>query len=212
MGRLVNGINGPIIGKVGTVIGSTYMGEHYIKAKSSTRKRRKRAKKVAANNDYFSDLHAYMKPLTLFIREGFKGYHPRMHAFNAAKSFNLRNAFDVVKKAKVFNPGKVQVSFGTLPLPADIRVVRTDPRTLQFTWDAGSTDGSRYDQAMLLAYDPKSAGNPKSRKMKLTGQFRNTGRDELIVESGKRYEVYIAFVAADRKSQSHSQYLGTIEP
>ena len=32
MGRLVSGINGPIIGKVGTVIGSTWKGKPYVKS------------------------------------------------------------------------------------------------------------------------------------------------------------------------------------
>jgi len=36
-GKLVNGINGPFTGTIGTIVGSSRYGEHYVKAKYKKR-------------------------------------------------------------------------------------------------------------------------------------------------------------------------------
>ncbi|WP_073237449.1 DUF6266 family protein [Pedobacter caeni] len=59
---------------------------------------------------------------------------------------------------------------------------------------------------MLLAYNVTN----KQAYHTITGQFRKTGNDLLHVptEKGLRYEVYIAFVSADRSRQSHMPIWG----
>src|SRR6478736_1305705 len=93
MGRLVSGINGPIIGKVGTVIGSTWKGKHYVKSVNSLPRSSKRGEYEKAYQSDFSILHYWLKPIIGFIRAGFNGYSNEVHAFNAAKSVALKNAF-----------------------------------------------------------------------------------------------------------------------
>jgi hypothetical protein len=63
-----------------------------------------------------------------------------------------------------------------------------------------SEGASQYDQAMLLAYDPVR----KLKEWNITGQFRSTGSDKLILDEKGSYHVYIGFVAADRSRQSAS--------
>ena len=208
MGRLVNGIHGPIHGKVGTVIGSSWKGEYYIKGRS-----RKRTKKRGAderrNQSYFASVHYWLQPVIDFLRAGFKGYAPRVEGFNAAKSYALKHAFASDTANKSLDPALVQVSYGDLPLPSDASVAKLNDCTLQFTWDTGVPVGAtEYDQAMLLAYDNIN----RQQSMKLTGQFRSTGTDTLTLldKTGLTYHIYIAFTAHDRSRQSHSVYLGTI--
>ncbi len=101
----------------------------------------------------------------------------------------------------------MKVSYGDLPLPNHITVKKTGANTLQFKWDGSDVaGGSRQDQAMLLAYDV----NNKAVFYNLTGQFRSTGKDTLVVDgsAGHTYQLYLAFTAADRSRQSASVYLG----
>jgi hypothetical protein len=208
MARYTEGINGPVRGKVGTVIGSSWKGIPYIKSRGKARTK-KVHKDEKANRDKFAEAQLWLRPLLDFVRQGFKGYTERVEGFVAAKSYLLRNAFEGVAPNRVIKPALVKVSFGRFPLPADITVGIVAPGRLQFTWDTKVADGlSADDQAMLLAYDIEH----ESAFYTMTGQFRKTGMDELVIakKAGITYHIYFAFVAADRSQQSDSVYLGTV--
>jgi hypothetical protein len=203
MARLITGINGPFIGKVGTVVGSSWLGIPYMKAKY---KRKKRAgKKEKENRSKFAMAHFWLQPLLKFVREGFKDFSPRSRGFNAAKSYLLKNAFEGEQPDIRINPALVKLSAGDLPLSGNITAEKSGPEKISFTWDKAEIRGSdRYDQVMLVAY------SIKDRKVfyNITGQFRNTGADTLSVYEGKTYHLWLAFTAADRSRQSDSVYLG----
>ena len=210
MGRLVAGIHGPILGKVGTVIGSSRRGVPYVKG--PYRKRTKVvSEKEIANRKKFALAQAWLKPLLDFVRVGFKGYSARSEGFVSAKSVLLNNAFEADGENRHINPALVQVSFGTLPLPASISAGHITADGLQFTWDPNVPDGAHAkDQVMMLAYDVEN----KVRFFNTTGQFRTTGADILPItktEGKKTYHLYASFISADRSRQSNSVYLGTRE-
>jgi hypothetical protein len=204
MARLINGINGPFIGKVGAVVGSSWKGIPYIKTASERTKRVSEDEKK--NREKFKKAQYWLQPLLDFVRQGFKGYTPTVEGFVAAKSYLLKNAIEKTDKGFFINPSLMKVSFGDLPLPDNIRVQLLDNTLLQFSWEEPNKN-HRYDQAMLLAYNiEKGKAN-----MKLTGQFRSMESDSLSLKHEPGiYHVYIAFVAADRSRQSHSVYLGEI--
>jgi hypothetical protein len=205
MARLVNGINGPFVGKVGTVIGSSWKGIPYMK--SLNKKRTKRAsEKERKNREKFAQAQHWLQPLIHFVRQGFKGYTPTVEGFVAAKSYLLKNAVEKTDTGFFINPSLMKVSFGDLPLPDNIRVELVDNIHLQFSWKEPNKN-HQYDQAMLLAYNIEKG----KVNMKLTGQFRSMESDSLSLKHQPgTYHVYIAFVAADRSRQSHSVYLGEI--
>jgi len=208
MGKLPFGINGPIQGKIGTVHGSSWKGIPYVKGPYKKRTK-KVSKPEAANRNKFADAQAWLQPLTLFVRQGFKGFTDTVEGFIAAKSYLLKNAFEGVQPDIHINPALALVSFGDLPLSNDIAVEKTAEGQLLFTWDASYVSGaSPHDQVMLLAYDIENAKAYHS----ITGQFRSTGADTLHIPvvAGKSYHLYFAFTAADRSRQSHSVYLGEI--
>jgi len=209
MGRLIGGINGPIQGKVGTVIGSSRNGIPYLKGPYKSRTT-KISKKEKENRSKFARAQFWLKPLLEFVREGFKDYSLKSQGFVAAKSYLLRNAFEGTSKDIIINPSLVKVSFGDLPLSGNITAKLTGKDKLQFTWDTDPVAGaSPYDQVMMLAYDIENA----AAYFNITGQFRNTGSDVLLVNAAKgiTYHLYVAFTAADRSRQSHSVYLGEIK-
>ena len=204
MGIITNpSLLGTVSGKVGNLVVVKWKDKTIIRETPEPRRTPVRETELR-NWSNFSILHHWLKPIIKFLRAGFNGYPGASHAFNAAKSVALKNAFE--GKPKVFNPALVQVSWGDLPLPANITVEKKDEKELWFSWDVTSDSSHPHDQAMLLAYDPVG----KNKVYEITGQFRNTGSDKLVLEEKGNYHVYIAFVAADRSRQSVSLYLGCI--
>ena len=197
---------GVVSGKVGNVVCAKWKDQMVIR--KAPRKRRSKPGELEKKNwSDFAILHHWLRPIISYLRVGFNGWPGRAHAFNAAKSLGLKNAFVGNKGERVLDPSLVQVSWGDLSLPSDITVSKTGDRELTFNWNATSSHHDQYDQAMLLTYDPET----RHRFIKLTGQFRNNGTDKLLIGHEGNYHVYIAFVAADRSRQSVSQYLGCIE-
>ena len=207
MARLNNGVYGPISGKLGPAIGATWKGQPYLR--SRPRKRgKKRGAREKLNQDKFSQAHYWLQPLLPYVRIGFRGYSSTVEGFNAAKSFCLKHAFTGEAAARQIDPSLVQLSYGDLPLPINIKMKRSGDYFLQFSCDKKNNGVNNNDQAMLLAYDSETGQN----KMQLTGQFRLSGADELELPQIKKqnYHVYIAFIAHDRSRQSNRVYLGKV--
>ena len=93
MGRYTSGINGPVLGKVGSVIGSSRRGVPYLKGPYKKRTK-KVSKKEMANRNKFALAQEWLKPLLPFVRIGFRGYSERSEGFVSAKSLLLKNAFE----------------------------------------------------------------------------------------------------------------------
>jgi hypothetical protein len=214
MAKLTNGIMGPLKGKVGTVVCSSWKGMPYVK--SLPRKRTKPAqKKEAANRQKFALAHQWLQPLLEFVRAGFKGYSDKVEGFNAAKSHLLKNAFEVKDGEMIINPALVKVSVGDLPLPENIVATKYGPNQIRFSWDTTNVHfwDNWYDQAMVLAYETEDGLTPLKQRLvnfELTGQFRHIGEHILGTPSAGTYHCYIAFVSADRSRRSDSVYLGTV--
>lgn len=209
MATIPNGINGPVIGKVGKVVGSSRNGVAYIKGPYKKRTK-KISKAESANRIKFAESQRWLRPLLDFVREGFKGYSQRSEGFVAAKSYLLKNAMESTGMDAKVNPALMQVSYGDLPLCENMAVEKMTDGQLKFTWDASPPSGGHpRDQAMLLAYDPQH----ESAFFVTTGQFRSAGEDTLYIDAreGRTYHVYFAFMAADRSRQSHSVYLGEVQ-
>ena len=201
MGKLPNGIHGPVRGKVGTIVGSSWKGIDYIKVKP--RKRSKiRAEGEKLNQDRFKALHQFLQPMLVFLREGFRGYAGTLEGFNAAKSYNLKHAF----RDGDLDPSLVLVSHGTLPLPENIQC-RLEGYDIEVTWDTDGVDPSnKFDQVMILVYEP----NSQQCRYSTIGEFRKTGKDVLKHVGRSEFHVYVAFKSHDRKRQSNSAYLGKV--
>lgn len=211
MATYTDGINGNFKGKVGTVIGSSWKGKPYMKSLHSPRTIPPH-KEEQRNRNKFGMAHRWLKPEEVkdFVRAGFKGYSPTVEGFLAAKSCLLKNSFTSDGEEMIIDPALAQVSYGNLPLPANICAVKIAPDEVQITWDAlGKNTEGACDQLMILAYDIEN-GEATSN---ITGQFRYVGTDTLEIPPAKperTYHIYAAFVAADRSCQSASVYLGTV--
>ncbi|HEX3081582.1 MAG TPA: DUF6266 family protein [Puia sp.] len=205
MGRLINGVNGQIQGKVGNLIGSSRNGIPYVKGPYKNRTKTI-SKKELLNRKKFAMAQAWLSPLLNFLREGFRGYSERSEGFIAAKSWLLKNSFTGAGENLQIDPALVKVSSGNLPNPKNVAVELTESGNLKFTWNPGEDVSFHADQVMMVAYDVENAIAFSI----TTGQFRSAGSDLLQVGrmNNKSFHVYAAFNAADRSRQSDSIYLG----
>jgi hypothetical protein len=204
MARLIAGVNGPISGKLGTAVAATWKGRPYLRSLPTRNLKTKPAESPAKTK--FKTLHNWLQPLLDYVREGFRGYSETVEGYNAAKSYNLRNAFVLEKEKWVLDPSLLLVSHGDLELPENIGCY-IDGKQLHFRWDENpSINNDQFDQAMLLAYDPDT----RLVELNTTGEFRKTGKAVLKVFNKGNYHVYIAFRSHDRSRQSNSQYLGVV--
>jgi len=209
MGKIPNGITGPVHGRIGNLIGSTWKGIPYLKLAPKPRTKNVSEKELA-NRQKFAMAQAWLAPILDFVREGFKGYSQYSEGFVAAKSYLLKNAVEGQMFDIRINPELVKVSSGDLPLPAQISVQKTGSR-FQFTWNSSSEEvgADPNDQVMALFYNIEKG----KCSLATAGQFRWAGSYEYPVsfdEPGNTYHIYFAMVAVDRSRRSDSVYLGAI--
>jgi hypothetical protein len=210
MGKLLGGLNGPFIGKVGKVVGSSRNGIPYMKGLYKNRKKDISEKEIL-NRRKFAAAQLWLKPLLPFVRVGFSGYSTRSGGFTSAKSNLMRNVLKTDGENISIDPALVKVSSGDLPVAENAAFHLSGSEELIFTWEPVPAQHKHAkDQVMLLAYCIEHA----KAFYVFPGQFRNMGTDTLpfyqTVETGSVLHVYIAFMAADRSRQSDSLYLGEV--
>jgi hypothetical protein len=107
----------------------------------------------------------------------------------------------------IVDPALMQVSYGDLELPADIKLEKTGDIEVTLTWSTKyGSEAHASDQVMFLAYDVKG-------KIKIAttfGDFRHIGTVTYPLGANRTWHIWFAMNAHDRSRQSHSIYLGEI--
>lgn len=216
MAKMKKGIHGPISGKIGDIVGSSWRGIDYIKSKP---KRTKPATERELGNQFtFAYTQYWLQPIKDFLKTGFRNDTHTVFGVNAAKSYLYNHALTKDGFNSKIHPERMKVSVGDLPLSDAVKVEKTSPNELTFSWDKSPVKGGRaQDQIMLLAYHFKDEDKLITGDVfgTIAGQFRDTGLEKLVVEPNIKepdlsYHIYAAFSAFDRSCQSDSIYLGTI--
>lgn len=91
MARLPLGILGPVSGKVGNVVGGTWRGIDYLRAMPAN-VGNPRTEAQLNQRGRFVMMLRFLQPALEFVKVGFKPYAVKMSTYNAAMSYNLRNA------------------------------------------------------------------------------------------------------------------------
>lgn len=154
MARLKNGINGDFTGKVGNVVGAKWRDIHYIRSLPK-KSNNPRTKGQVRQRSKFSVTMEFLKTITPYIRIGYKEYSTgRQTAFNAATSYNIKNATTENNDKIELDFSKVLVTRGSLITAPDIKSEIVNGQ-LHFSWDAALKENARSnDLVMLLAYNP----------------------------------------------------------
>jgi hypothetical protein len=210
MAKFEQGINGPFQGKVGRVVGCSWKGIPYMRAMPKKRSSKPSEKEMTTRKKWALS-QQWLQPVLEIVQIGFKGYSSRSEGFVAAKSYLMKYAFEGEGTELRINPALVKISAGNLPLSHNMQATRLAEYQVQFTWDAAlpNDEASSYDQVMLLAYDV----NHGEICFSLPGELRKKGAAmlELSPPEPGTYHLYAAFVAYDRRRQSDSVYLGSVD-
>jgi hypothetical protein len=209
MATIKNGIHGAFSGKVGKVVGYVSKGQAIMRTQGK-RTTQPTAKELL-NREKFAASQKWLKPLTDFLRVGFKDYQPTYEGFVAAKSYNHKHALQCTEENKFFiNPALALVSYGQQPLPIEVSVDCREGQELFFKWS--TEDPYEYnDHVMVVAYDTDS--EEVHARYRTSIGLRKDGSAVFKLEEsekGRGFHVYIAFVSDDRKSRTNSKYLGKL--
>jgi hypothetical protein len=218
MGKIAAGaLSGPS-GKIGNLIGSSWRGISYLKARPEHYRDANTPKQQAARMR-IKMLVPFLKACLPFIRIGFLGYSStQMTSYNAATSYNLKNGITGEFPGVELNYPSLLLSRGSLPKAEDASVETLEPGKIYFRWGtkSDSPEASLNDTAMVLAYNP---GKHYAVYM-LQGFFRGDGGCQLTVPEsfcGEPMQCYLGFVnmtglAAEvsEKNISDSMYLGEV--
>jgi flagellar basal body rod protein FlgB len=210
MATFVKGILGGFSGKVGTVIGGTWKGIDYMRSKASSISN----PQTTAQLDQrlrFSIMGKFLRPLTAFLRIGFKSQAVKMSAINAAMSYNLANALTGIYPDYDVDFTKVLVSQGTLPGALNAEVTATVAGEIGYTWEDNSTDtdASATDKALLVVYNPS-----KNKVVTVVdGNTRSGGSQTITLPAnftGDEVQCYISFSTAKQTVLSNSEFVGGV--
>lgn len=204
------GILGGFSGKVGTVIGGNWNGVDYMRGKPGlianprTEKQQYQRAKVGA-------IVSFLRPMTEFLRVGYKKQAIRMSAFNAATSYNLAHAVNGIYPDIEIDYSKVMVSQGKLPGAQNPQVNFNGNGQVIFTWEDNSTEKEAKpdDIAMLLVV------NPETRRVfsVMEGSTRSSKGQEITLPDrfeGLNVHCYVTFRNGAQTLISDSRYAGEL--
>jgi hypothetical protein len=218
MGVIKRGILGGVSGKIGTVIGGTWKGIDYLRARPNS-VANPNSEKQQNQRSKFSTVLNFLKPLTKFLSVGFRNYATGMTAFNVAMSYNVKNAvigdfpdFSIDYQAALLSKGNLTGALNPTVSIANLKGTVANSTDIEFDWTDNSGIGSAKatDLAMLVAYFE----NEGEAVYQMTSIPRSDLSAILSIPSlylNSTAQCWIAFQAADSKEISNSQYVGSIE-
>ena len=153
----------------------------------------------------------FLKPITGFLRTGWKFYAHRQSPFNAAMSYTLANAITGTSPDYAIDPSKVLVSRGSLAPAAGASATPIGGGTITFAWEDNSGVGSakQTDRALIAVVNPAKS----EAVFDTAGAERTDITQDIIAPAdwiGDEVEAYIGFISEDKKEVANSVYLGLI--
>ena len=213
MARLPKGIFGPVIGKLGTLTGSTWKGIPYVKhtpEKGATKAERTPAQ--LANEAKFKYINEWLVPFQPFFSVGFELLAIRKSALAVGLSENYKTVFSGAYPDFEIAYDNLVMSRGQLPSITQVEVMFEDELTLSINWNQNAVTGASYnDQLMFAAYCPElKIADGFIGAVERAQQHHTFRLDEEM--AGHALELYITVMTVDRKKIANSLYLGRIEP
>ena len=208
MGTIKQGILGGFSGKVGTVIGSSWKGISYMRGRAQNVKN-PRTEGQMEQRSKFSLTLEFLKPITAYIRTGYKMYANKQTAFNAAMSYIVKNAVSGIYPNYMLDFSQVLVSRGTLTQPLNANAAMSAGKvSVSWTDNSGQGDAQPIDVAMPLAFNTD--------KGEAVFSTNSATRADQLAELtfpadwvGDTVEIYIGFISADGINVANSLYLGS---
>ena len=209
MGKINLGILGSFSGKVGNEVGGCWKGISYMRAKAASVSNPRTDGQVGQRSK-FALVLGLLKPMTGFIRVGYKRFTTKQTAFNAAMSYILNNAITGTFPDFSVDLSKVLVSRGNLTVASGAQALAIGG-SIGLTWfdNSGSGTALATDKALVMVLNPVRA----EAVYETAGSQRTTGAHEIAVPAdwlGESVEVFLGFITEDGKDVANSVYLGSV--
>lgn len=203
------GFLGEFIGTMGTGVGSSWRGKHYLKSRpAKTKLKRKPSPKQEVVRARFTMARSFVQPLAQLLELTFTDPSSVATGANLATAQVITEAITGVYPALTIDYSLVKISRGSFP-PAENAVATASGGKLSFTWtpNAGTGNARPTDKAVLVAYSPV-----KQRWVYLTEGFERSagaGNIDISAFSGDVHS-WIAFVNEEGTRASNSVYTGKV--
>ena len=210
MGILLNGPNGPFVGRIGNTV--YYMLEGVNVSRQIGKNNNPPSKQQLGNRIGTRLSGKFFCEVRAFIETGF-GIEARAindNAYNRAVKNNKKQMIEGKYPNLAINYSKILLSAGELK-PAVAAKVSQTAEGLTFSWEITPKMPwpESTDQAMMLAYFP----DENRSEYLLFGSERASGTAELVLPpslQGKYMETYLSFISSDRKQVANSVYTGSL--
>lgn len=213
MAKFKKGILGPFSGKLGSIVGASWMGIPYLRqAPKKTAKPVPKSVAQLANQQKMKFVNQLLVPFHPYINIGFANLAIQKTALNVAYSINFHQAITGVHPNLGVDYSKMVISRGDLPGLKDPVLSLTASDVIAINWAQNTNSRASFDdQLMLVVYCPALhladgfIGGVKRTDKQCHYKFL----PELV---GKTLEVYLSVTSSNRKKIANSIYLGRIVP
>jgi hypothetical protein len=209
MARYQKGINGPVSGKIGSVVGASWRGIDYLRSRS--RKPQRFSMAQQAQQEKFKVVCGWIKPIIHIINVGYQHIKEGRTPANQAMSYLLKEAVSGTASDFAINFSKAILSEGTLMTSFVTEIKPAGSHSLEFHWDnaAESIYSCANDQATFVVY------NPLKEEFVLYEAVTVRASRSVILSlpagfSSDTVHGYLYFVRADGKAVSTTLYLGPL--
>jgi hypothetical protein len=217
MGKLLKGINGPVSGKVGTVVGYLWHDMPVVRARPEKRKKPFTDKELN-QQARFALMNQFLIPIKNLLNISFAHLAYRMNGFNKGFSYNVKAAIQGVRPDLSIDYSRVLLSRGDMTKPESVAVTATSPTNLQFTWmnNSGTGKALTTDQMFVAVFIPGKnywfyKMNASTRKDENYVLDITTLTKDISVFYEGRLHCFMGLLAEDRRDASDSLYTGTVE-
>lgn len=212
MAKFNKGILGPLSGKIGPVIGSSWKGVTYLKTVTKNPINRVPTPAQQAHYRKFVFLTRWLRPLHPYLMIGFRNLAAETTEINAAFSHNFKAALIGSGDNLQLDYQSVRICRGDLKGIYQPNLILLNENTIQVSWQNIEGPLSQYnDQLILVVYnDELSIADGFTGGVKRSAKTCTFIFDQRLV--GKPFHVFVGLIAMNGREISESQYLGRMEP
>jgi hypothetical protein len=211
MAKFNKGILGPISGKLGPIIGSSWKGIPYLKTVAKNPIKRVPTLAQQAHYRKFNFLTKWLRPLHPFLTRGFRNLAAHNTEINVAFSYNFKVILTGADDSLQMDYQNVRISRGELKGIHQPTMILINDDRLKVTWNNIEPCGEYNDQLMLVVYnDELGISDGFTGGVKRSAKTCTVKLDQKLV--GKPFHVFVGLVSLNGRKISESQYLGMIAP
>ena len=205
MARYFEGINGPFMGKVGKVIGTTYKGKPIMKGLGDLRVDHPTDAQLLSRAR-LSMMTIFLTRISTVLQIGFPAKGREITSVNKAMKINMKTALNFSAPAAEINYPELQIAKGTLPGSYKPGIQAAGNFQVRFFWDHFPMSNPN-DLITILCYCPA---------LNTSHRFINTAKRsalEFLANFGEAFldkEIHSWILFSNGIIASNSIYLGKI--